>query len=113
MGLPGDLSSASSFVRVAFTKMNSLSGLSESESVSQFFHILGSVAQQRGCCHLEGDKYEITLYSSCCNADRGIYYYTTYDNSRISAVDLHREDLEGRELSRYPLVQGPDIFWQN
>ena len=31
MGLPGDLSSASRFVRVAFTKMNSLSGLSESE----------------------------------------------------------------------------------
>lgn len=53
MGLPGDLSSASRFVRVAFTKMNSVSGTSESESVSQFFHILGSVAQTRGCCRLE------------------------------------------------------------
>ncbi len=48
MGLPGDLSSQSRFVRVAFVKMNSLSGDSEEESVSQFFHILGSVDQQRG-----------------------------------------------------------------
>lgn len=113
MGLPGDLSSQSRFVRAAFTRMNARSGEGEGESVSQFFHILGSVEQQRGCCHLEGDKYEITLYSSCCNADRGIYYYTTYENSRISAVDLHRTELESRDLSRYPLTKGPDICWQN
>ena len=37
MGLPGDLSSQSRFVRVSFVKMNSLSGDSEEESVSQFF----------------------------------------------------------------------------
>ena len=35
LGLPGDLSSASRFAKVAFTKMNSVSGNSEAESVSQ------------------------------------------------------------------------------
>ena len=35
--------SSSRFVRVAFTKVNAISGESEEESVSQFFHILGSV----------------------------------------------------------------------
>ena len=50
LGLPGDLSSASRFAKVAFTKMNSKSGDGEEESVSQFFHILNSVDQQRGCC---------------------------------------------------------------
>ena len=39
IGLPGDLSSASRFVKATFTKMNSISGNSESESISQFFHI--------------------------------------------------------------------------
>ena len=39
LGLPGDLSSTSRFVRVAFTKLHSISGDSENESVSQFFHI--------------------------------------------------------------------------
>ena len=113
LGLPGDLSSQSRFVRVAFVRMNSRSGDSESESVSQFFHILGAVDQQRGCCDVGEGKYEITLYTSCCNADRGIYYYTTYDNHQISAVDMHREDLDGAALSRYPLIQGEQIRMQN
>ena len=78
LGLPGDLSSASRFAKVAFTKMHAISGESEAESVSQFFHILGSVEQQRGCCEVEPGKYEITIYTSCVNADKGIYYYTTY-----------------------------------
>ncbi len=113
MGLPGDLSSASRFVKAVFTKMNSLSGDSESESISQFFHILGSVAQQRGCVHMGGGKYEITIYSSCCNTDKGIYYYTTYENSQITAVDMHREDLEGSALAVYPLITGQQIRQQN
>ena len=113
MGLPGDLSSSSRFIRAAFTKMNSVSGSSEEESVSQFFHILGAVEQQRGCCEVAKGKYEITIYTSCCNADKGIYYYTTYDNHRINAVDMHRENLDGSELIRYPLLKDEDIFRQN
>lgn len=31
-----------------------------------FVHILGSVDQQRGCCEVADGKYEITLYTSCC-----------------------------------------------
>ena len=87
MGLPGDLSSQSRFVKVAFTKMNSLSGDSESESVSQFFHILTSVEQQRGLVHMGEGKYEITIYSSCCNTDKGIYYYTSYNNHHVVLID--------------------------
>lgn len=113
LGLPGDLSSQSRFVRVVFTKMNSLSGKSEKESVSQFFHILNSVDQQRGCCHMGDGKYEITIYTSCCNATKGIYYYTTYDNHQISAVDMHKEDLNGDKLVRYPLIQEEQINMQN
>lgn len=113
LGLPGDLSSQSRFVRVAFTKMNSVSGSSENESVSQFFHILGSVDQQRGCCEVDSGKYEITLYTSCCNADKGIYYYTTYENHQITAVYMHKEDLDGKSLSRYPLITGEQIKIQN
>lgn len=74
--------------------------------MSQFFHILHSVEQQRGCCDVGGEKYEITIYTSCCNADKGIYYYTTYENHQITGVDMHAENLDGAELARYPLVQG-------
>lgn len=113
MGLPGDLSSQSRFVRVAFTKLHAVSGETEAESVSQFFHILGSVDQQRGCCDVGKGEYEITIYTSCCNADRGIYYYTTYENHQISAVDMHRENLDGDKLTRYPLIYGEQIRYQN
>lgn len=113
LGLPGDLSSQSRFVRVAFTKMNSVSGDSELESVSQFFHILGSVDQQRGCCDIGEGKFEITIYTSCCNADQGIYYYTTYNNHQITAVNMHKEQLGGACLARYPLILGEQIKMQN
>ena len=113
MGLPGDLSSASRFVKAAFTKMNSVSGDLESESISQFFQILGSVAQQRGCVHMGEGKYEITIYSSCCNTDKGIYYYTTYENSQITGIDMRKEDLEGTEVIIYPLVKGQQIQMMN
>ena len=113
LGLPGDLSSASRFARVAFVKDHSFSGDSEEESVSQFFHILGSVDQQRGCCEVEPGKYEITLYTSCCNCDKGIYYYTTYENHQISAVNMHHEDLNGTMPVRYPVLQGEKICLQN
>lgn len=113
LGLPGDLSSQSRFIRAAFVKLNSVSGTSEQESVSQFFHILGSVNQQRGCCHVGDEHYETTIYTSCCNADKGIYYYTTYDNHCIAAVDMHRENLNSDSLVRYSLIKKEQIIRQN
>ena len=103
IGLPGDLSSSSRFIKAAFTKLNSVSGDSEAESISQFFHILGSVAQQNGCVRV-GESFEKTVYSSCCNTDQCIYYYTTYDNSQITGVKLYGEDLDGSTLSSYPII---------
>ena len=113
MGIPGDLSSQSRFVKAAFTKLSSVSGESERDSVSQFFHILGSVDQQRGCCEVADGKYEFTIYTSCCNATRGIYYYTTYENHQITAVDMHRENLDSDQLIRYPIITAGEIRWQN
>ena len=113
LGLPGDLSSASRFVKATFTKMNSLSGDSENESISQFFHILDSVCQQRGCVHMGENQYEITIYSSCVNTDKGIYYYKTYDNSQISAVDMYKENLDSNKLINYDLIKDGQILYQN
>ena len=113
IGLPGDLSSASRFARVAFTRNNSCSGNSVAESVGQFFHILGSVEQARGCCEVEPGKFEITIYTSCWDAQTGVYYYTTYLDRRINAVDIHRAGLNGSGLVRYPMLQQEDFNYQN
>lgn len=112
-GLPGDLSSPSRFVKAAFTRANAKSARSETAAVSQLLHILGSVEQQRGCCQVAEGKYEITLYTSCCSADTGTYYYTTYDNHRICAVRLSGAEADSATLQTYPLQQEQDILYQN
>ncbi|MCI5745870.1 MAG: choloylglycine hydrolase [Erysipelotrichaceae bacterium] len=113
IGLPGDLSSQSRFIRVAFTKMNSISSDNENESVSQFFHILDSVCQQRGCCEVKKNEYEITIYTSCINASKGIYYYTTYDNHQINCIDMYHEDLNAKDLITYPVIDIENFNRQN
>ena len=105
LGLPGDLSSQSRFVRVAFTRAEfpcaERARRRASASSSTFSAPWTSSA---AAATWETGKYEITLYTSCCNADRGIYYYTTYDNRQITAVDMHKENLDGDVLIRYPLL---------
>lgn len=113
LGLPGDLSSASRFVRAAFVLQNSVCGTEEAESVGQFLHILTSVEQQRGCVRLGEAQYEITAYSSCCNTVKGIYYYITYGNRQISAVDMYLENLDGTKLISYALKKNEQIVLQN
>lgn len=113
IGLPGDLSSQSRFVRAAFTKLNSTVCDCEEKSLSQFFHILGSVSQTLGCCITDDNSMEWTIYTSCCNADKGIYYYTAYDNRQITAVDMNRVNLDGSALVRYSLINTQQIKHQN
>ena len=113
IGLPGDLSSASRFVKASFTKLHSLSADDELSSVSQFFHILHSVDQQNGCCDLGNGKYEHTLYSSCYNLNEGVFYYTTYNNHQISAINLHNVDLDSAELNQYQIIEVEQINYQN
>lgn len=108
MGLPGDLSSASRFIKAAFTKIHSVTPKEENQAVSQFFHILGSVCQQEGCVKV-GDGFEKTVYTSCCNTDKGIFYYTTYENSQITAVHMNKEDLDTEKIVSYPLLRTAQI----
>lgn len=113
MGLPGDYSPASRFVKAAFLKWNSRSFREEEANVSQFFHILDGVSMVRGAVITPEGREDITTYSCCINGDRGIYYYKTYDNSQIHAVSLQREHLEGEKLKEYPLCTTPSFQWQN
>jgi len=113
LGLPGDGSSQSRFVRAAFTRLHSRSGASETESVNQFFHILGTVEQVRGVCQLDDGTSEITLYTSCCSLQKGIYYYTTYNNHQINAIHMKRESLDSSRLTLYPLLETEQIHCQN
>lgn len=108
IGLPGDLSSMSRFVKAAFTNYFSISD----NALNQLFHILLSVEQQNGCCKVK-DAYEYTIYTSACDLANGIYYYTTYNNHQISGVDMHHENLDTSKLITYPMLEEEHVNIQN
>ncbi|MCU9764250.1 choloylglycine hydrolase [Enterococcus faecalis] len=104
IGLPGDCSPASRFIKAVFVKENSYCEPTESANVSQFFHILDSVAFVQGTVVTPDNKYDTTIYSCCINGRTGDYYYKTYTNNQISVVSMRKENLEENELISYDLA---------
>ena len=113
LGLPGDMTSQSRFVRTVFHKLNSVTGTSQEEGIAQYFHIMGNVGQICGSVQTKDGRYERTVYTSCCDTKRGVYYYTTYENRGITGVDLYRENLNSERLICYSLRKKLDIIMQN
>ena len=81
MGLPGDYSSVSRFLRAAFVKENIRVG--EEGDIESFFHIMDSVAVPMGCLETESGEPVKTVYTSCADLQRFKYYFTTYNNRQI------------------------------
>ena len=104
MGLPGDYSSPSRFVKAVFVKQHSVCDGEESRSVNQFFKILSAVAMPKGCVRTPDGQYEYTRYTSCCNTDTLRYYYTTYDDPTVRSVSLEQEWMDGANLSVTPIA---------
>ncbi|MGI6012062.1 MAG: choloylglycine hydrolase [Ruminococcus sp.] len=112
-GLPGDASSSSRFVKTVFLKYNSSRTENEPDAVTQFFHILDNVSMVKGSVRTPENKEDRTVYSCCVNADRGIYYFKTYENAQISAVSLCHENLEQKDLVFYELFRQQKICYVN
>ena len=113
IGLPGDFSSASRFIKAAYLRLNSVCECDESSSVSQFFHLLDAVAVVNGSIKIDNEKDYITTYSCCMNADKGIYYYKTYQNSQLNAINMYHEDLESNKIIEFSLKKEQHILEEN
>lgn len=108
IGLPGDNSPSSRFIRATFNKFNSLVNDDEESSVTQFFHILDSVLVIRGTTIRENGKCHVTTYSSCINTTKGIYYYKTYTNNQITAIHM-KNYKEKNRLTIFDLINNQQI----
>lgn len=113
MFLPGDYSSTGRFVRAAFLLNNSIKCETESASVIHFFKILQSVSLIKGIVHTIKKECDYTHYTCCMNANLGIYYYKTYNNTSINAINLNNENLNSKSLKIYELIDNTDIYYQN
>ncbi len=112
-GLPGDFSPASRFVKAAYLCINSHRPEDENSSVSQFFHLLDSVAVVSGSIAAENKASYCTTYSCCVNVDKGIYYYKSCHNNQLTAVNMRHESLDSSNLKEFPLVKVQQIAYEN
>lgn len=85
IGLPGDWSSSSRFVRAAFVKENA----ANEKSVEHFFAIMSQVRVPKGCMILEDGEYEYTRYTSCMDFENGVYYYKGYNDLAPKSVGFN------------------------
>lgn len=91
--IPGDFSSGARFIRAVRIKEKSSPKKSEDESVAQFFRMLSLVSVPEGCVTKNG-KAHYTRYSSCCNTDKGVYYYNRSDSYSIGKVLMKNYDMD-------------------
>ena len=112
VGLPGDWSPPSRFVRACFLLENADWGETAESAVTEFFHILDAVAMVRGAVMTPEGKPDITTYS-CCLDPAGVMYYKTWGNNQVTAVDMHKEELDAADLKVFPLRTDQHILQEN
>jgi len=106
IGLPGDFSPASRFIKADF-----LLSHAKRRDVTSLFHILEAVSISEGAVLTPENKPHITTYSCCMDAKTKTYYYRTYENFRLAAVTLTPD--AGEKLIEYPISKANDITTVN
>ncbi len=113
LGMPGDFASVSRFVRIAYIRTHMPKIENDVQAITQFFHMLDYVKMVKGGVLTDEGLEDGTTYASCMDQEKGVYYYKTYENNRINAVDMHKEQLEGTELKLFDYLASQDINYQN
>jgi len=112
LGLPGDFTPPSRFVRaVAFSK-TALPVAQAKDGVLQAFHILNQFDIPKGAAQgIEHgqDVYDYTLWTSAADLKNLHYYFRTFDNSRIRMVDMKAVDLDAKEIRTISMKGDEDI----
>ncbi|MEG0133894.1 MAG: choloylglycine hydrolase [Clostridium sp.] len=113
IGMPGDNTPPSRFVRIAFIKNFMPIPIDEEAGVIEFFNALNTVFEVKGSLITPDGLHETSIYTSCMNLQKRVYYYSTYYNNRINAITMKGEDLDSKEIIKYPYMNSLDINYQN
>ncbi len=96
-GLPGDFTPPSRFVRATALSQSAFAGQTGEDAVRTAFHILDSFDIPRGVVRPDGAShvpYEYTQWTSAADLKNRRFYFHTYGNRRIRAVELSQFDLD-------------------
>ena len=108
VGLPGDMSSSSRFIKTVFSKFHTAPA-EQGREVSRFFHIIGTVNQPDGFARTEDGKKVRTVYTVCADPENMTCYYTTYNCRRIINVSALDHPTAEDKLIAIPLPENEDI----
>ena len=97
-GVPGDVSSPSRFVRVAYTNAHYPQQNDEATNVSRLFHTLGSVQMMDGMAKMGDGQFERTLFTSGYSSKTNTYSMNTYDDPAIRSYAMADYDMDSSEL---------------
>lgn len=101
VGLPGDFSSPSRFVRALFCKSHATRKVSKAAQINRFFHILDAVSVPEGCVKTEKGEDVLTVYASCADMESLSYHFTTHDERKICSVSLGEAELDSQKLTSF------------
>ena len=106
LGLPGDATPPSRFVRAAFYRATAPKLATGFETVTQCFHILNNFDIPIGTEHPKGEVPNIpstTQWTSAIDlTHRRVYYKTAYNNT-IRCIDLKKIDFDRVTYQSHPL----------
>lgn len=100
VGLPGDFSPPSRFVKTAFLKQQMERAGDSVEPMADVLHILNAVAMLRGSVRTAEDRWDITRYSIAYDPVGGRVCIQTYDRVVPQMIDL-KQAFEGLESAQF------------
>lgn len=98
LGLPGDFTPPSRFIRATALTQSAIPGKTAEEEVKIAFHILGSFDIPTGLTReKKGDHtyYEYTQWMTVADLTNKIYYFRTYENPGTLKIDLTKLNFTG------------------
>lgn len=101
LGLPGDFTPPSRFVRAAFFSAAAIPPKNFQEAVDQTFHILNQFDIPIGTIRQKEQgktSYDYTLLTTVKNPKTLEYFYRSYGNQAIQFIDLHQFDFNAKVL---------------
>jgi choloylglycine hydrolase len=106
LGLPGDFSPPSRFVRAVAFSQTAVAVETAREGVLQTFHILNQFDIPKGIARSDENGKEIidyTLWTGVCDLTNLRYHFRTFDDSRIRMVDLKSVDLDVKDIAAFSM----------
>lgn len=112
LGLPGDFTPPSRFVRAVAFSQSALPVATANEGVLQAFHLLNQFDIPKGAARstIQGHREsDYTLWTSVSDLTNRRYYFRTFENSRIRMVDLNKMNLDAKKVTTIPMT-GPEVI---